>query len=95
MLFTTSGILRCESLYKAELSNFIGLRMKKTTDVHSLYLLIMQIATGKTRIFPKYTKYIDLHRLTFAVLIFCYSYDCHNFYAQAKPTMGKSSIAMP
>jgi hypothetical protein len=59
ILFSTSGILRCESLYKAELSDFLGLQMKKPTDVHHLYLLIMQIATGKTRIFPKYKKYID------------------------------------
>jgi hypothetical protein len=50
VLFSTSGILRCESLYKAELSDFLGLRMKKKTDVHRLYLMIMQIATGKTRV---------------------------------------------
>jgi hypothetical protein len=47
LLFTTSGILRCESLYKAELSDFLGIHLKKDTDPHELYLMIMQIALGK------------------------------------------------
>ena len=51
LLFSTSGILRCESLYKAELSDFLGLRMKRETDPHQLSVMIMQIASGK---FPKY-----------------------------------------
>jgi hypothetical protein len=54
ILFTTSGILRCESLYKAELSDFLGLRMKKPSDVHPLYVMVMQIATGKTHYFSNY-----------------------------------------
>lgn len=47
LLFTTSGILRCESLYKAELSDFLGIHLKKATDPHELYLMVMQIALGK------------------------------------------------
>ena len=47
MLFTTSGILRCESLFKAELSDFLGLTLKKETDSHMIYIMIMQMATGK------------------------------------------------
>jgi hypothetical protein len=46
LLYTTSGILRCESLYRAELSNFLGLVMKKPEDVHPLYLMISQIPQG-------------------------------------------------
>jgi hypothetical protein len=45
LLFSTSGILRGESLYKAELSDFLSLRMKKETDPHHLMVMIMQIAT--------------------------------------------------
>ena len=47
LLYTTSGILRCESLYRAELSDFLGLDMKKPEDVHPLYLMISQIPQGK------------------------------------------------
>jgi hypothetical protein len=47
LLFSTSGILRCESLFKAELSDFLGLHMKKETDPHRLFLMIMQIPQGK------------------------------------------------
>jgi hypothetical protein len=46
LLFSTSGILRCESLFKAELSDFLGLHMKKETDPHKLFLMIMQIPSG-------------------------------------------------
>jgi hypothetical protein len=48
LLYTTSGILRCESLYRAELSDFLGLVMKKPEDVHPLYLMISQIPQGKS-----------------------------------------------
>jgi hypothetical protein len=50
LLFTTKGILRCESLQKAELSDFLGLRMKPLQrDVHPLYVMIMGMPTGKFR----------------------------------------------
>jgi hypothetical protein len=45
-LYTTSGILRCESLQKAELSDFQGLTVKKETDIHPLYVMISQIPEG-------------------------------------------------
>ena len=90
VLFSTSGILRCESLYKAELSDFIGLRMKKTTDVHSLYLLIMQIATGKTQVLLKCTKFVNSLAMLFNFLIISNS-TC----LQAKPTTEQSSMAVP
>jgi len=47
LLFSTSGILRCESLYKAELSDFLCLRMKLREDPHQLSVMIMQIPLGK------------------------------------------------
>jgi len=45
-LYTTSGILRCESLMKAELSDFQGLKLKKDTDIDPIYVMITQIAEG-------------------------------------------------
>lgn len=46
-LYSTAGLLRCESLYKAELSDFLALTVKKETDVHPLTLMITQIPEGK------------------------------------------------
>jgi hypothetical protein len=37
LLYTTSGILLCKPLYCAELSDFLGLDMKKPKDVHLHY----------------------------------------------------------
>jgi Centromere DNA-binding protein complex CBF3 subunit, domain 2 len=49
MLQTTSGILRTESLYRAELSDFLGINPpKRPIDVHPMYLLINQNMQGKT-----------------------------------------------
>ena len=47
LLFSTTGILRCESLYRAELSDFVGLWTKNASDVHRIYIMILQIAIGK------------------------------------------------
>ena len=46
-LHTTAGILRCESLYRAELSDFVGIYVKKETDVHPIFIMITQIPEGK------------------------------------------------
>jgi Centromere DNA-binding protein complex CBF3 subunit, domain 2 len=49
MLHLTSGILRCESIYRAEFSDFLGIHVpKQDTDVHQPYLMINQIGIGKT-----------------------------------------------
>ena len=49
LLHLTSGILRCESLYRAELSDFVGLNPpKQDSDVHQVFIMINQIAAGKT-----------------------------------------------
>ena len=47
LLFSTNGILRCEALYNANLSECRGLWVKKSTDVHKVYMLLMQIPDGK------------------------------------------------
>ena len=47
MLHTTSGILRCESIYRAELSNFLSLTLQKKEDPHPLTLMITQLPAGK------------------------------------------------
>ena len=48
MLHLTSGILRCKSLCRAELSDFLGLHApKKDTDIHQIFVMINQIALGK------------------------------------------------
>ena len=46
LLFSTTGVLRCESLYRAELSDLVGLWTKSQSDVHHIYILILQIALG-------------------------------------------------
>ena len=45
-LYTTAGILRSESLFRAELSDFLSIRIKKAEDVHPLMLMITQIPEG-------------------------------------------------
>ena len=44
---TTSGILRFESLRKAELSDFLALNIKRKKDVHSCTVMVTQLPTGK------------------------------------------------
>ena len=49
LLHSTTGILWCESLCRAELSDFLGLRVpKKDKDVHPMFIMINQIEVGKT-----------------------------------------------
>ena len=38
VLFSTSGIMWCESLYQAELSDLLGLPLGKNSDVQSVYI---------------------------------------------------------
>jgi hypothetical protein len=45
----TAGILRCESLHKAEWSDFLRITIPKSlTDVDDMYFMINQIPLGKT-----------------------------------------------
>lgn len=49
LLHLTRGILRCESLYRAELSDFIGLRPpQREHNVNPMFPMINQISIGKT-----------------------------------------------
>jgi Centromere DNA-binding protein complex CBF3 subunit, domain 2 len=49
LLFLTSAVLRSDSLYKADVSDFFGMSPpKKDGDVHQPWILINQIAEGKT-----------------------------------------------
>ena len=49
LLFLTSAALRSDSLYKADVSDFFGMSPpKKDGDVHQPWILINQIAEGKT-----------------------------------------------
>ena len=50
LLFTTSAILRCESLFRAELSDFLSLRFKAPKDVHPMHAIVMQIMKGESLI---------------------------------------------
>ena len=47
LLHTTSGILRFESLEKAELLDNLMLTLKKPQDPHLIQLMITQLPTGK------------------------------------------------
>ena len=49
LLYMTSGVLRSDSLYKAECSDFFGVSPpKRKVDVHRPWVLINEIAEGKT-----------------------------------------------
>lgn len=49
LLQLTSGVLHCESLCRAELSDFLSIRPpKRDTDVHAPLLMVNQIVQGKT-----------------------------------------------
>ena len=49
MLYLTSGILRCESLHRAELSDFLCFNVpKRDQDIHRMFIMLNQIPKGKT-----------------------------------------------
>ncbi|KAG7338733.1 centromere DNA-binding like protein [Nitzschia inconspicua] len=45
---TTFAILRGESMFKAELSDLYGVQVQTPDDPHPIYVMMMQISTGKT-----------------------------------------------
>ena len=47
-LLTAKGVMRGESIFKAELSDLYHLEVQRHDDEHPLCILIMQMATGKT-----------------------------------------------
>ena len=49
LLMLVSGILRSESLHRAEISNFLSIRPpKREYDIHDIFIQIQQICEGKT-----------------------------------------------
>ena len=44
-LHTTASILRCKSLYRAKLSDFLGVFVKNT-DIHPVFIMVTQIPEG-------------------------------------------------
>ena len=49
VLYLTAAVLRCESIYAADLSDFQGICMDQNeNDVHPIFVMIMQFAAGKT-----------------------------------------------
>jgi hypothetical protein len=49
LLYLTSGVLRCESLHRADLSDFLWLRVpQREHDIHPMNIMINQIPKGKT-----------------------------------------------
>ena len=62
-LMTTHGILRGESVYMCELSDLFGVTShKKDVDPHPCYVLMMQIATGKTNGYLKLYGRVTRHK---------------------------------
>ena len=47
-LFSLRGLLRCESIFNAELSDLWGVDIPKFRDPHGMYVLLLQFAEGKT-----------------------------------------------
>jgi hypothetical protein len=43
-----SGLLRHESMFLGELSDMVGIEHHKERDPHSIFVMVMQIATGKS-----------------------------------------------
>jgi Centromere DNA-binding protein complex CBF3 subunit, domain 2 len=80
-LQTFSGVLRCESLTKAELSDLLHVNLQKHSDIHLISLLVLQIATGKTnkgvRLYGRLMRHKDVSLCGFGALGF---YLLYRFY---------------
>jgi Centromere DNA-binding protein complex CBF3 subunit, domain 2 len=82
LLQLTSGILRCESLYRAELSDFLTIRPpKRAIDVHPMLLMINQIMQGKTNknrtLYGRSTRHINPLLCCIGAIAF---YLCYRFW---------------
>ena len=79
---TASGILRCESLYRAEWSDFLCITAPRTdTDVHSIDIMVNVIAEGKTnkgrRLYGRAMRHRDVRLCCFGALSFYAQYRFH------------------
>jgi Centromere DNA-binding protein complex CBF3 subunit, domain 2 len=82
LLHLTSGILRCESLHRAELSDFICLLPpRREHDVHQVFLMVNQIAIGKTNhgrvLYGRATRHRDVNLCCIGAISF---YLMYRFY---------------
>ena len=82
-LCTTTGILRGESLFKAELSDLFKLDIKLPKDPHEFTILIMQISSGKTnqngyKIFGRMGRNFDVNVCPVGALGFYLMYRFHH-----------------
>jgi hypothetical protein len=79
LLHLTSGLLRCESLYRAELSDFLGITVpKRPTDIDRVYVMVTQIPEGKTNhgrvIYSRATRHNDVRLCCIGGLSFYLQY---------------------
>ena len=81
----TAGILRCESLHKAEWSDFLGITIpKRLTDIDDMYIMINQIPIGKTNhgrtLYGRAIRHKDVRLCCIGGLAFYaqYRFDCTN-----------------
>ena len=88
----TAGILRCESLHKAEWSDFLGITIpKKVTDIDDMYIMINQIPIGKTNhgrtLYGRAIRHKDVRLCCIGGLAFYaqYRFDCTNEFTNFKP----------
>jgi hypothetical protein len=78
-LHLTSGILRAESLFKAELSDFHGLwATENHYDIHKMFIMVNRIAEGKTNrgraIYGRATRHTDVRLCCIGALAFYLQY---------------------
>jgi Centromere DNA-binding protein complex CBF3 subunit, domain 2/Transcriptional activator of glycolytic enzymes len=81
-LYLTSGILRSESLHHAELSDFLCLKPPpRDTDIHPMFLMINQIAEGKTNhghmLYGRATRHRDVTLCAVGAIAFYLEYRFH------------------
>ena len=79
---TASGILRCESLYRAEWSDFLCVTAPRSdTDVHPIEIMVNVIAEGKTnkgrRLYGRAIRHRDVRLCCFGALSFYAVYRFH------------------
>ena len=79
---TASGILRCESLYRAEWSDFLCITAPRTdTDIHPIDIMVNVIAEGKTnkgrRLYGRAIRHRDVRLCCFGALSFYALYRFH------------------
>ena len=82
LLHLTSGMLRCESLHRAELSDFLGIFLPQVeTHIHPMFVMINRIPEGKTNhgrvLYGRATRHRDVRLCCVGALSF---YLMHRFF---------------